>query len=129
MSTADAERLPAASYASTVTVYAVLQVRAVTVVGDPGTLNEGRPVTVTRYPATPTLSLDAFQPSVRLVAVFAVTDRFDGADGADASPHAAACTHAVARSEWFPPASTASTCTWAVEPHVRPVTGAEVPLT
>jgi hypothetical protein len=80
------------------------------------------PRTETAYPATPTLSEEALQPSVAVVSVLAIWATPDGLVGADESAHAAVDTIASDDFwEWFRDASKAITWTEYVFPHASPV--------
>jgi hypothetical protein len=115
------ERFPAASNASTPSVYVVphpspVKVNDVEVVF-------GCPVEPLYgvYPVTPTLSVAAVQLSVIDVVVNALRDNAPGAVGAVVSEHAAVAALSVDRVERFPEVSNASTPSVYVVPQARPV--------
>jgi hypothetical protein len=82
------DRLPAASYAATPTVYAVLQLRLASKYVSDAVDPSFVPFRKTSYPATPTLSVDADHEAVRPVCVTFVAMRPVGAVGACVSAHA-----------------------------------------
>jgi hypothetical protein len=67
------------------------------------------PFRKTRYPVTPTLSVDADHDNVNDVCVMLLATRPGGADGGVVSGHAVVCTVIVAAAETFPAASDAAT--------------------
>ena len=103
------EGLPAASKADTPTEYVVPQTSSESVVRVSVTVVAWAPPTHTRYSATPTLSDAGRHATERLVADRAVTFRSTGIEGSSTSGQAVVRTHAVARADRLPEASTAST--------------------
>jgi hypothetical protein len=99
------ERLPAASNASTTIWCEVPHVRLPAVYDVAAVVPESVPSTNTRYPVTPTLSVEAVHPAVMLVAVPAVSWRLVGAVGGLVSAHALVVTISEAAGETFPAAS------------------------
>src|SRR5687767_9145285 len=106
---AAADRFPAASRASTPTVYDLPQARSDSVAFGSDVFRIGVPLMRTRYPVTPTSSLAAVQASARLPAERAVTVRPVGVEGGRVSAHAAVRTNTLASADRFPAASPAST--------------------
>jgi hypothetical protein len=115
------ERFAAASYATTERRYTVEHVRPVTVVSVSVTSAAYWPSYETRYPATPTLSVDGDHERSRLVPVRPVTMRSVGGVGAMPSVQSVVVTHAALCAERLPAASAASTSNRYVEPHSSPV--------
>jgi hypothetical protein len=108
-SVACAERFPAASAASTASVWLVPHVSPVKVYEVPVGLPAGALLRYVPYPVTATLSFDAFQEAEMLVWVAEVETSPVGVVGACVSGHVFVDAEIVAFPERFPAASTAST--------------------
>jgi hypothetical protein len=117
-----AERFPAASTASTPTVYDLPHDSdANEYANTPAAVEPTRlPSRYTPYPLTATLSDDADQPSLNPLALCPLTTNPDGNDGADPSTHPDVDADTDPRAERFPAASTASTPTMYDLPHASP---------
>ncbi len=124
------EALPAASTAATSKVYVVPQVSDETVVPVWVTVDFSVPSTYTRYPVTPTLSVEALQASEMLDAVEPTIPRPPGWEGAVRSEgwvgHELVGTVTCACCEALPAASRAVTPNTYDVPHERPVRAALV---
>jgi hypothetical protein len=129
LSDARAERFPAASTASTPSVYVVPHTSPANVAVVTAELKPGAPSRYVPYAETPTLSVEAVHETATDVSMTVVRARFDGAVGGVVSAtgvgvgvvHGLVLTLSVARADRLPAASYASTPSVYLFPHRRPV--------